>query len=72
MIGDYLLAPKPLRAITLTDNPAVTRPMALLWEPKIEHARGNRAKAELWAKKALREDPAFVDAQQFLDELGGS
>ncbi len=72
-IGDYELALKPLRAITLMDNPApVTRPMALLWEAKIEHARGNRAKAELWAKKALREDPAFADAQLFLDELGGS
>jgi len=72
-IGDYELALKPLRAITLMDNPApVTRPMALLWEAKIEHARGNRAKAELWAKKALREDPAFSDAQQFLDELGGA
>jgi tetratricopeptide (TPR) repeat protein len=71
-MGDYELALKPLRAITLMDNPSpVTRPMALLWEAKIEHARGNRAKAELWAKKALREDPAFADAQQFLDELGG-
>jgi tetratricopeptide (TPR) repeat protein len=71
-MGDYELALKPLRAITLMDNPApVTRPMALLWEAKIEHARGNRAKAELWAKKALREDPQFADAQQFLDELGG-
>ena len=72
-IGDYELALKPLRAITLMDNPSpVTRPMALLWEAKIEHARGNRAKAELWAKKALREDPAFADAQQFLDELGSA
>ncbi|HVK86316.1 MAG TPA: hypothetical protein VM513_19485, partial [Kofleriaceae bacterium] len=72
-IGDYELALKPLRAITLMDNPApVTRPMALLWEAKIEHARGNKAKAELWAKKALREDPAFADAQQFLDELAGA
>ncbi len=71
-MGDYELALKPLRAITLMDNPApVTRPMALLWEAKIEHARGNRAKAELWAKKALREDPNFADAQSFLDELGG-
>lgn len=71
-LGDYELALKPLRAITLMDNPMpVTRPMALLWEAKIEHARGNRAKAELWAKKALREDPAFADAQQFLDELSG-
>jgi tetratricopeptide (TPR) repeat protein len=70
-IGDYELALKPLRAITLMENPQpVTRPMALLWEAKIEHARGNRAKAELWAKKALREDPAFTEAQQFLDELG--
>lgn len=69
-IGDYELALKPLRAITLMENPQpVTRPMALLWEAKIEHARGNRAKAELWAKKALREDPAFAEAQQFLDEL---
>jgi tetratricopeptide (TPR) repeat protein len=72
-MGDYELALKPLRAITLMDNPSpVTRPMALLWEAKIEHARGNRAKAELWAKKALREDPQFADAQQFLDELGGA
>jgi tetratricopeptide (TPR) repeat protein len=71
-LGDYELALKPLRAITLMDNPSpVTRPMALLWEAKIEHARGNRAKAELWAKKALREDPQFADAQQFLDELSG-
>ncbi|MDB4953534.1 MAG: Tetratricopeptide 4 [Myxococcales bacterium] len=70
-VGDYELALKPLRAITLMDNPSpVTRPMALLWEAKIEHARGNRAKAELWAKKALREDPNFSDAQTFLDELG--
>lgn len=69
-MGDYELALKPLRAITLMDNPSpVTRPMALLWEAKIENARGNRAKAELWAKKALREDPAFSEAQQFLDEL---
>ncbi len=72
-IGDYELALKPLRAITLMDNPTpITRPMALLWEAKIENARGNRAKAELWAKKALREDPGFSDAQQFLDDLGGS
>lgn len=69
-IGDYELALKPLRAITLMDNPLpVTRSMALLWEAKIENARGNRAKAELWAKKALREDPGFSDAQQFLDDL---
>lgn len=69
-LGDYELALKPLRAITLMDNPApVTRSMALLWEAKIENARGNRAKAELWAKKALREDPSFSDAQQFLEEL---
>ncbi|MEZ4365043.1 MAG: tetratricopeptide repeat protein [Kofleriaceae bacterium] len=68
--GDYELALKPLRAISLMENPQpVTRPMALLWEAKIEHARGNRAKAELWAKKALREDPGFGEAQQFLDEL---
>lgn len=68
--GDYDLALKPLRAITLMDNPGpISRVMALLWEAKIEHARGNRAKAELWAKKALREDPEFAEAQDFLTQI---
>jgi Tfp pilus assembly protein PilF len=69
-LGDYDLALKPLRAITLMDSPGpVTRVMALLWEAKIEHARGNRAKAELWAKKALREDPSFEEAEEFLNSI---
>jgi tetratricopeptide (TPR) repeat protein len=69
-LGDYELALKPLRAITLNDSPGpVTRVMALLWEAKIEHARGNKAKAELWAKKALREDPTFAEAEEFLTQL---
>lgn len=72
-LGDYDLALKPLRAITLNDTPGpITRVMALLWEAKIEHARGNKAKAELWAKKALREDPNFAEAEEFLTELAQS
>ncbi len=68
--GDYDLALKPLRAITLMDNPEpITRVMALLWEAKIEFARGNNSKAELWAKKALREDPEYAEAQEFLLSL---
>ncbi|WP_428264675.1 tetratricopeptide repeat protein [Haliangium sp.] len=69
-MGDYDLALKPLRAITLMEDPRpITRVMAFLWEAKIEHARGNQAKAELWARKALREDPNYPDAQAFLDEI---
>jgi lipopolysaccharide biosynthesis regulator YciM len=69
-MGDYDLALKPLRAITLMDDPEpVSRVMALLWEAKIEHARGNRAKAELWAKKALREDPEYSEAEDFLAQI---
>jgi tetratricopeptide (TPR) repeat protein len=69
-LGDYDLALKPLRAITLNDSQGpITRVMALLWEAKIEHARGNKAKAELWAKKALREDPKFLEAEEFLTAL---
>jgi tetratricopeptide (TPR) repeat protein len=69
-MGQYDLALKPLRAITLMDDPSpITRVMALLWEAKIEHARGNLRKAEMWAKKALREDPAYSDAQDFLATL---
>ena len=71
-MGDYDLALKPLRAITLMDSPEpITRVMALLWEAKIEFERGNRAKAELWAKKALREDPDYAEAQEFLDSIQG-
>ncbi len=69
-LGDYDLALKPLRAITLMETPGpVTRVMALLWEAKIEAARGNRAKAELWAKKALREDPNYAEAEEFLNSI---
>jgi tetratricopeptide (TPR) repeat protein len=69
-LGDYDLALKPLRAITLMETPGpVTRVMALLWEAKIEAARGNRAKAELWAKKALREDPNYTEAEEFLNSI---
>ena len=69
-VGDYDLALKPLRAITLMDDPKpITRVMAFLWEAKIEHARGNTAKAELWARKALREDPNYAEAQAFLDQI---
>lgn len=69
-VGDYDLALKPLRAITLMEDPQpITRVMAFLWEAKIEHARGNNAKAELWARKALREDPEYAEAQTFLDQI---
>ncbi|MCG8419297.1 MAG: hypothetical protein MJE77_15295 [Proteobacteria bacterium] len=71
-MGDFDLALKPLRAITLMEKPGpITRVMALLWEARIEYERGNRAKAELWAKKALREDPGFTEAQEFLNQIQG-
>ena len=72
-IGDYELALKPLRAITLMDNPAPghARRWRCCGRPRSSTRAATRRKAELWAKKALREDPAFADAQQFLDELGG-
>ncbi len=69
-LGNYELALKPLRSITLMDNPTpVSRVMALLWEAKIEQARDNRAKAAMLAKKALREDPEYAEAEQFLESL---
>ncbi len=68
--GDYELALKPLRAIALMEDPKpITRVMSFLWVAKIEHARGNQAKAELWARKALREDANYAEAQQFLDQI---
>ncbi|MBE7453537.1 MAG: hypothetical protein HS111_33150 [Kofleriaceae bacterium] len=69
-IGDYELALKPLRAITLMDNPQppITRPMARLRRP--DRARPRQPTAgRAAARSALREDPAFAEAQQFLDEL---
>ncbi|MEM9493277.1 MAG: hypothetical protein AAGC55_29270, partial [Myxococcota bacterium] len=70
--GEFDLALKPLRAITLMEKQGpISRTMALLWEAKIEYERGNKGKAELWAKKALREDPNFAEAQEFLDAISG-
>ena len=67
---DYDLALRPLRAISMMNNPEpLSKSQALLWEAKIEHVKGNTNKALLWTKKALREEPDFAEAQEFLEEL---
>ena len=50
------------------DGP-ITRGEAFLWEAKIEATRGNRAKALLQIKKALKEDPEMEEAIQLKEEL---
>jgi tetratricopeptide (TPR) repeat protein len=69
-IEDYDLALKALRTISLGKKEApISRAEAFLWEAKIEVTRGNRAKALLQLKKALKEDPEMSEAQQLKEEL---
>jgi tetratricopeptide (TPR) repeat protein len=67
---DHDLALKALRTISLgkKDGP-ISRAEAFLWEAKIEATRGNRAKALLQLKKALKEDPENEEALQLKEEL---
>ena len=52
------------------DDPSpLTRPLAFLQQARIALHLGNPGQAELWTKKALRDDPNFTEAQEFLGQL---
>src|SRR5262249_41298594 len=61
---------KILRHITLMDDPRpLGRGQAFLAQARIALHLGNAPQAELWAKKALREDPNLGEAQDFLSQV---
>jgi tetratricopeptide (TPR) repeat protein len=66
----YDVALKVLRCISLMDDPSpFTRALAFLQQARIALHLGNPGQAELWTKKALRDDPNFTEAQEFLGHL---
>ena len=67
-IGDYELALKPLRAITLMDNPPpVTRPMALCGKRR-SSTRAAIARRPSCGRRRRCARSDFADAQAFLDD----
>jgi tetratricopeptide (TPR) repeat protein len=69
-LGQYELALKILRHISLMDDPTpMTRAGATFEQARIALHLGNPGQAELWTKKALREDPNMTAAQEFLAHL---
>jgi tetratricopeptide (TPR) repeat protein len=70
-LGEHDVALGALRVVTLnkTEGP-MSRAMAFLLQARIAHERGEARRAILWARKAKSEDPALVEADQFLQQLG--
>jgi tetratricopeptide (TPR) repeat protein len=70
-MGDWDTALKALQAVTLMKtSPPISHPVAFLRQARIAYRRGEKPRAVLWAKRALVEDPGFVEATRFLKELG--
>jgi hypothetical protein len=68
---DWDTALKALQAVTLMKSAApMSHPVAFLRQARIAVRRGERPRAVLWAKRALVEDPSFLEADQFLKDLG--
>jgi tetratricopeptide (TPR) repeat protein len=69
-LGRFELALKVLRHISLMDDPSpMTRAGATFEQARIALHLGNPGQAEMWTKKALREDPSLTAAQEFLAQL---
>ncbi|MCC7538761.1 MAG: tetratricopeptide repeat protein, partial [Deltaproteobacteria bacterium] len=69
-LGQYEVALKALRAVTLLKTPAPgARARAFLRQGMIALQQGNPRRAELLAKKALEEEPDLDEAKTFLRSL---
>ncbi len=70
-LGEFEVALKALRAITMMKNPApMGRAMAYLNQGKIAHRQGDARRAAILAKKAQTEDPELAEAKEFLQQIG--
>jgi thioredoxin-like negative regulator of GroEL len=72
-LAEYEVALKALRALaTAKTQGTISRPMAFLKQAQIARIQGDDRKATFLAKKAVAMDPDFVEARDFLDQLGAS
>jgi len=71
-MGDWDLAARTLRTITLIDDEAcpITRGEAYLRQGRIAMRQGDEKTARMWARRAKREAPEDEEVDSFLDELG--
>jgi len=69
-LGEFDVAVKVLRTITLMDECPISRVEAFLRQAKIAFRRDDRQRAVLWARKAKHEAPDSAEVAAFLAELG--
>jgi len=71
-MGDWDLATRTLRTITLIDDDAcpISRGEAYLRQGRIAVRQGDDKTARMWARRAKREAPDDDEVDRFLDELG--
>jgi thioredoxin-like negative regulator of GroEL len=70
---NYETALKALRAVTLMKTPGpMSRALAFLRQGQIAQRQGDARKAAFLARKALSEDAALEEAQEFLQSLEGA
>jgi tetratricopeptide (TPR) repeat protein len=70
-MGQYDLALKALRAITVAKNPGpMSKGMAFYRQGLITYHQGDQRKAIVMAKRGLQEDPTLAEARTFLEQLG--
>jgi hypothetical protein len=70
---NYETALKALRAVTLMTTPGpMSRALAFLRQGQIAQRQGDARKAAFLARKALSEDAALEEAQEFLQSLEGA
>jgi len=69
-VGDWDLAVKTLRTITLIDTPCpVSRGEAFFRQGKIALHQGDQKGARMWGRRAQREDPESEEIATFLEQL---
>jgi tetratricopeptide (TPR) repeat protein len=70
-IGQYDLALKALRAITVAKNPGpMSKGMAFYRQGLISYHQGDQRKAIVMARRGLQEDASLAEARTFLEQLG--
>jgi tetratricopeptide (TPR) repeat protein len=69
-VGDHTTAQKALRVVTVSRRESsMSLATAFLYQAKIAAAKGEKRQAQMWARRALTEEPDHQAAAEYLREL---
>lgn len=70
-LGEHEVALKALRVLTVSRRESsMSLARAFFYQAKIAHSKGESRQAQMWARRALSEDPELTEAEDFLKEIG--